>query len=362
VNLYPVILAGGSGTRFWPLSRQRRPKQFLPLAGEVPLLAATAARLAPLARLARTLVVCGPSHAAAVRRLLPRLPRANLVVEPCARNTAPCVGLAALHVRARDPRGMLAVLPADHHVVRPADFRRALVAGAEVAGRGLVVTVGVRPTRPETGYGYLRVGAPLPAGRAARGPLAPRRVDRFVEKPDVITAARYLAEGTYLWNAGIFLFRADVILDEIRRALPALGEQLDVLGRALGTPAWARTLRRVFPECQAISIDHGVMERSRRIAVVPGDFGWIDLGSFSALAEVRPLDDRQNVLEGEALVVDGRDNVVLGHRRRPIAVVGLDGVVAVDSGDAVLVVKRDRSQDVRQAVEELRRRGRKDVI
>jgi mannose-1-phosphate guanylyltransferase len=178
----------------------------------------------------------------------------------------------------------------------------------------------------------------------------------------VVTAARYLAEGTYLWNAGIFLFRADVILDEIRRALPALGEQLDVLGRALGTAAWARTLRRVFPECQAISIDHGVMERSRRIAVVPGDFGWSDVGSFAALADVRPIDGQENVLEGEALVIDGRDNVVLGHRRRPIAVVGLDGVVAVDAGDAVLVVKRDRSQDVRQAVEELRRRGRRDVL
>jgi mannose-1-phosphate guanylyltransferase len=362
MKVFPVIMAGGSGTRFWPLSRRDRPKQFLPLAGDAPLLRATVDRLPPLARIDRTFVVCGPGHVAAVRRMLPRLPRGNLVVEPCARNTAPCVGLAALHVAAREPRGVMAMLPADHHIARPAAFRDAIAAAAAVAEAGSIATIGIRPHRPETGYGYLKVGARLPAAGKAKGPLAPHKVERFVEKPDVVTAARYLADGGYLWNSGIFAFRADVILDEIRRAMPVLGEQLQVIERALGTPAYARTLKRVFPDCPSISIDYGVMEKSHRIAVVPADFGWSDVGSFAALAEVRPLDEQGNVTSGEVLVVDGSGNVVLGAGKRPVAVVGLDDVVVVDAGDAILVVKKDRSQDVRQAVDELRKRGREDVL
>ncbi|HSB19097.1 MAG TPA: mannose-1-phosphate guanylyltransferase [Anaeromyxobacteraceae bacterium] len=362
MKIFPVIMAGGSGTRFWPLSRKDRPKQFLRLAGEVPLLQATVERLPPLARLDRTFVVCGPEHAAAVRRMIPRLPRANVVIEPCARNTAPCVGLAALHVKAREPRGVMAMLPADHHISRPDAFRVALEAAGAVAEKGFIATIGIRPERPETGYGYLKVGQKLPGAGRARGPLAPHRVDRFVEKPDVVTAARYLAEGTYLWNSGIFVFRVDVILDEIRRAMPVLGEQLEVIERALDTPRYGRTLKRVFPDCPSISIDFGVMEKSRRIAVVPAELGWSDVGSFSALSEVRRTDAEGNVVEGEGLVIEGKENVVIGHGRRPLAVVGLDGVVAVDAGDAILVVRRDRSQDVRKAVEELRRRGRQDVL
>jgi mannose-1-phosphate guanylyltransferase len=362
MKVFPVIMAGGSGTRFWPLSRRDRPKQFLPLAGDAPLLRATVDRLPPLARIDRTFVVCGPGHVAAVRRMLPRLPKANLVVEPCARNTAPCVGLAALHVAAREPRGVVAMLPADHHIARPAAFRDAIAAAAAVAEGGSIATIGIRPHRPETGYGYLKVGARLPAAGKAKGPLAPHKVERFVEKPDVVTAARYLADGGYLWNSGIFVFRADVILDEIRRAMPVLGEQLQVIERSLGTPSYARTLKRVFPDCPSISIDYGVMEKSHRIAVIPADFGWSDVGSFAALAEVRPVDEQGNVTSGDVLVVDGSGNVVLGNGRRPVAVVGLDDVVVVDAGDAILVVRKDRSQDVRQAVDELRKRGREDVL
>jgi len=362
MKIFPVIMAGGSGTRFWPLSRKSRPKQFLALAGDEPLLVATARRLPPLARIDSTFVVCGPGHVATVRRMLPRLPGANLVVEPCARNTAPCVGLAALHVARREPRGVMAMLPADHHVARPAAFRDALAAAAQVAFSGAIATIGIRPDRPETGYGYLKLGPRLAAAGRARGDSHPHRVERFVEKPDVVTAARYVAECDYPWNSGIFLFRADVILDEIRRAMPVLGEQLAVIGRALGTPSYRRVLKRVFPESPSISIDYGVMEKSQRIAVVPAEFGWSDVGSFAALSEVRELDDLGNVTEGEALVIDGHRNVVLARPRRPLALIGLDDVIAVDAGDAVLVCRRDRAQDVRRAVEELRRRGRETLL
>jgi mannose-1-phosphate guanylyltransferase len=361
MKIFPVIMAGGSGTRFWPLSRKARPKQFLALAGDQPLLAATVRRLPPLARPADTYVVGGPVHAGAARKMVRELPAANFIVEPCARNTAPCVGLAALHVAARQKQGIVAMLPADHHIARPEAFRQAIAEAARLAALGHIVTIGIRPHAPETGYGYLKVGAKLP-GRKAKGRGQAHKVERFVEKPDVVTAARYLADGHYLWNSGIFVFRADVILDEIRRAMPVLGEQLDVIQRSIGKPSYRKTLDRVFPDCPSISIDYGVMEKSQRIAVVPAEFGWSDVGSFAALSEVRELDDLGNVLQGDAIVIDGHDNVVLGHGKRPVAVVGVDGLVVVDAGDAVLVVRKEKAQDVRKAVEELRRRGRGSLL
>jgi mannose-1-phosphate guanylyltransferase len=362
VKIHPVIMAGGSGTRFWPLSRRSRPKQFLALAGDAPLLTATVQRLPPLARADRTYVVCGPQHARVARRLLPSLPPENFVVEPCPRNTAPCVGLAALHVAARDPRGVMAMLPADHHVGRPDAFREAVAAAGRLAETGAIATIGIKPSRPETGYGYLRIGPRLAVRARGKARLAAHKVARFVEKQDVVTAARYLAEGGYLWNSGIFVFRADVILDEIGKAMPVLREQLERIGRDLGTPRYARTLKRVFPECPAISIDYGVMEKSERIAVIPAEFGWSDVGSFAALSEVRETDAEGNVKEGEALVIDGKNDVVLAAAGRPVAVIGLDDVIVVDAGDAVLVCRRDKAQDVRKAVDELARRGREDLL
>jgi mannose-1-phosphate guanylyltransferase len=360
MKIFPVIMAGGSGTRFWPLSRRARPKQFLALAGDLPLLTATVRRLPPLARPADTYVVCGPSHAAAARKLVRELPAGNVIVEPCARNTAPCVGLAALHVAARHPHGIVAMLPADHHIARPEAFREAIAEAARLAEKGHIVTIGIRPHAPETGYGYLKVGAKVPG--KARGRNQARKVERFVEKPDVVTAARYLADGHYLWNSGMFVFRADVILEEIRRAMPVLGEQLEVIQQSIGTPRYRRTLARVFPDCPSISIDYGVMEKSQRIVVVPADFGWSDVGSFAALPEVRQVDHLGNLVEGDGLVIDGRNNVVLATRGRPVAVVGLDEVVVVDAGDAILVCRKDRAQDVRKAVDELARRGRDEVL
>ncbi len=362
MKIHPVIMAGGSGTRFWPLSRRSRPKQFLALTGDAPLLAATVQRLPPLARADRTYVVCGPAHAQAARRLLPELPAANFIVEPCARNTAPCVGLAALHVAARDPKGIMAMLPADHHVGRPAAFRDALAAAAQLAETGAIATIGIKPSRPETGYGYLRIGPRIAVKTRGKAKLPAHKVARFVEKPDAATAARYLEEGSYLWNSGIFVFRADVILEEIGAAMPVLGHHLDAIRKDLGTPRYARTLKRVFPECPAISIDYGVMEKSHRIAVVPAEFGWSDVGSFAALSEVRSADAHGNVTDGEALVLGGKNDVVLAGAGRPVAVIGLDDVIVVDSGDAVLVCRRDRAQDVRKAVDELVRRGREDVL
>ena len=349
MTLYPVVIAGGSGTRFWLLWRKARPKQFLSLATRKPLLVETVARLGSLAVPGRTYVVCGPLHAKGVRRLLPRLPTANVVVEPVARNTAPAIGLATLHVQARDPDAILVVLPADHHVADVAAFQRVLRRAAEVARAGSLVTVGIRPTRPETGYGYVQLGEPIDASAF--------RVRAFVEKPDAPTAARYLASGDYLWNGGIFVFTARAMREAIDRHLPELGKVLAALEPTVGTRRHAAALKRLFPRAPSVSIDYGVMEKARDIAVVPGDFGWSDVGSFAALPEVRPADAAGNVVMGEgAILVDSTGCVVVGSGR-PLGVVGLQQMVVVDSGDAVLVVPRERSQDVRAVVQSLRSRG-----
>ncbi len=348
-HLYPVIMAGGSGTRFWPLSRSARPKQFLSLASSSPLLADTARRLTGLAAPQNTLVVCGPTHARSVRKLLPRLPVANIVVEPVARNTAPAIGLAALHVSRRDPAGILIVLPADHAVQDAQAFRRVLSAAARVAEQGYLVTIGIRPTRAETGFGYIQVGEPLTAES--------QKVKAFVEKPDARTAQQYLESGEFLWNGGIFVFRADAIRNAFRRYMPELSEVLDAISGWISKRSRARELARVFRKLRPISIDYGVMEKADNIAVLAGDFGWSDLGSFASIAEVRPADGRGNVVSGRAATLIDCEDCVVFAAERPLVLVGLCRMVVVDAGDAVLVVPREKGQDVRKAVEAFRKRG-----
>ena len=350
MNIYPVVMAGGSGTRFWPLSRQARPKQFLPLAGDAPLLVDTVARLPPLAKLERTYVVCGPSHAPVVRQLLPKLPKENVIVEPMARNTAPCVGLAALHVARRDPRGVIAMLPADHHVARPAAFRDALAAAAAVAEGGAIATIGVRPTRPETGYGYLKVGPRLATKGKAHPGLEPHKVARFVEKPDAKTAARYLAEGGYLWNAGIFVFRISYLFEELSRLAPGI---LDIARRAHSAlkAGDSSSFAEIFSSSPSISIDVAVMEKARNVTAIPCDCGWSDLGSWEAVFEFRGGTSARNILEGSAEAVDGSGNLVLAEAR-PVRVVGLSDVVVVESEGGLLVMRRGASDALRRSVEE----------
>jgi len=349
MTLHAVVMAGGSGTRFWPLSRKARPKQFLALATDRPLIVETVNRLKGLVTPGRTYVVCGPVHARAVRRMLPRLPARNVLVEPIARNTAPAIGLATLQVQARDPEGVLAVLPSDHHVADVAAFRAVLARAAGLARSGALITLGIKPRRPETGYGYIRVGEPIEGGAS--------RVRAFVEKPDASTAAGYLASGEYLWNGGIFVFTARAMREAIRRHMPELAVVLERIAPTVGTPRYPAALKRHFPTAPAVSIDYGVMEKAVEIAVVPGDFGWSDVGSFAALPEVRPADADGNVVAGKgAVLVDSAGCVVVGSGR-PLGLVGLRDMVVVDAGDAVLVVPRERSQDVRSVVQSLEARG-----
>ncbi len=346
MKFYPVVMAGGSGTRFWPLSRARHPKQFLPLVSGKPLLVETVARLKGLATPAQTYVVCGPTHAALARRLLKGVPPRNVLVEPVARNTAPAIALATWVIGAREPEAVLAVLPSDHHVADSRGFRAVLRRAAQLARSGQLVTVGIKPTRAETGYGYIRLGAPLGEGAF--------RVQAFVEKPDPVTAAEYVSSKEYLWNGGIFVFTARAMREAFARHLPEVAETMERLVPRLGTRGFSAALAKAFPRLPSVSVDYGVMEKARNIAVVPGDFGWSDVGSFAAIAEVRPLDANGNVVVGgQTLVLDSAGCVVLGSGRT-LAVLGMRDTVVVDAGDAVLVVPRERSQDVRQVVEALR--------
>lgn len=347
---WTVIMAGGVGARFWPLSRRARPKQLLALGptGDS-LLAATLGRIAPVVPAARAYVVTSEALAAATRAAVPEVPGEQVLAEPVGRNTAPCVGWAAAHVARRDPSGVLAILPADHHVGDEPAFRAVIERAIDAARDGDIVTVGVRPTRPETGYGYVEVADEIAAGV--------HRAARFVEKPDHRRAEQFLADGRYLWNSGMFFFRADVILAAIHEHLPDLGRALAEYDAAAAAGDEAALVAATYADLPSVSIDHGVMEKVSRVAVVPGDFGWSDLGSWTTAWELSTKDSEGNAAPAGAVLLDARGNYVRAPAGKCVALVGVEGLVVVDTEDALLVVPRERAQDVRAVVDALAARG-----
>jgi mannose-1-phosphate guanylyltransferase len=349
---FALILAGGGGTRLWPASRRRRPKQLLSLGGSESLIAATFGRVSRLLGKERTLVVTAADQADEIRRALPDLPAANLVAEPAARNTGPAVGLGAIAAAARagdDVR--LAVIPSDAFIADEAAYHRVLTRALEQAAE-TIVTVGIKPTRAETGYGYLQRGAPVPGGAY--------EVARFVEKPDGPTAERYLAAGDYLWNSGMFFFTARRLLAEAAAHLPLLAA---ILAEIRGSADPAATAAARYPAAPKISIDYGIMEKSSGIRVVPGDFGWNDVGSWSALADIRAQDGAGNVRVGDVVLSQVAGSVVVAEPGAPlVGVVGVDDLVVVATRDAVLVVPKARAQDVRAVVDALAAAGRSELL
>ena len=351
-RLQALILAGGSGTRFWPLSRQTRPKQLLALEGERTLLRDTLERLSPLVAPESVWVCTTEALAAAVRRDLPEVPAAQILAEPEGRNTAPAIAWAVRSMPESARQGVVAVLPADHRVGDPAAFRAALAAAAAVVEReDRVMTLGVVPRWAETGYGYLELAAP----DAAPDPGGVRGVARFVEKPSPENAARFLAGGNHLWNAGIFVFRGATLLDVVARLEPGLRAGLEAIAAA------PDRLRELYARLPAESIDYAIMEKLDGIATIPLDCGWSDLGSWEALAEVLPPDAAGNFSRGETLAVEAAGNLLFADQGT-IAVLGVDDLVVVRTGDAVLVCPRSRSQEVRKLVAELSGRGRRDLL
>jgi len=354
-HLYAVILAGGSGTRFWPLSRELYPKQLLKVLGRHTLIQKTVRRVRPIVPIERTFVVTGAAHAEAVRFQLngaEGVSNDHILVEPVARNTAAAIGWAAEAIRRLDPDGIMLVMPADHVIHDQVKFLQSVALAARVAQDGKLVTFGITPIRPETGYGYIKVSARRPVlsqGRMTAWPVA-----GFVEKPDLARAKRYLKTGGFFWNSGIFVWRADVILDAMTTALPKLGRGLKRLGQALGTPGEHSALEKFYNRAEAISVDHGVLQQSTCAAVIPASFRWSDVGNWSSLDEVIARDAAGNVRIGRVVDIGSRNSIVYGDNRL-VATIGLTDMVVVDTADATLVCPKDRAQEVKQIVEQLRK-------
>lgn len=343
-------MAGGSGTRFWPASRRARPKQFLAIGGDKSLLRQTADRVLGLVPPDRLYVVTGAVHAEHARAELPELPLANVLVEPIGRNTAPCIGWATRTILRRDSDARIAVLPADHYLADVSAFLAHLRA-ALLAASDRIVLLGLIPHQPETGYGYIQRGDP---DREAGGKRL-HRVLRFVEKPSREVALQYLASGDYLWNSGMFVFPAALMDREIRVFLPDLATGLDEIFDGAD-------LRAEYPKLPSISIDYGVMEKARDVLVLPSSFPWSDVGSWDAARDVYPADATGNVALGDVLLANVRGSLIDARAGRLVALVGVEDLIVVDTPDALLVVPRGRSQDVKSVVEALEKQGKKDLL
>jgi mannose-1-phosphate guanylyltransferase len=369
-HFYPVILAGGRGTRFWPLSRKRRAKQLLALDGKQTMIQQTVARLAPMTAPSRFWVITNDDLRPAILRQLPKLPPKQVIAEPAGRNTAPAIGLAAFLLLRHDPDAVLGLFPSDHVIAAPARYRATLSAGIEIAAAGEnIVVLGIRPTRPETGYGYIEAGAPDASTSDNQGFLGVRR---FTEKPDLSTAGQFLDAGNYFWNSGMFLWRADTLANALREHLPKTAPLLEKIAAAYGTRKFADTFRKLYPKCENISIDYAVLEpRSAkgegqsRIFCLPSDFGWNDLGSWTALhehhvAKAKP-GDGSLVFASGSFALDAKNNYVHVPGKF-VAVVGVSNLVIVETEDALLVTTLDQSQDVGKVVKHLDEKKLKKLV
>lgn len=353
-----IILAGGSGTRFWPLSRRARPKQLLPLWGDKPMLAETLERLAPQVPADRAIIVCGAHLKEGVQEALPDLPPGQILIEPAARNTMPALALAAVAARRTFPGELLGIFPSDHHIAPPEALQACVAYAAERARDGAIATMGIPPTRPETGFGYLRV----PEAPPRDGVVRHVPVEAFVEKPDQETALRYLQGGRHLWNSGMFIMSTETFFAELERQQPETHALFARLDAAWETPERDAVMREVFEQAPSTSIDYAIMEGARRVEVVPATFTWSDVGHWRALEEVAEADDAGNVATGDVLALETTGSILHATGGRVVAALGLEDLIVVDTPDAVMVLPKERAQDVRAIVAALRERSRQDLL
>ncbi len=354
-----IIMAGGAGTRFWPVSRVRRPKQFLNIVGSHPLVEETFLRVAPLTEERNIYTIVHEFH----RRLTEDMFKGRevkIISEPLARNTAPCIGLGLIHILEEYGDGPVVVLPADHHIGDVRTFQETVrTAVGLLEKKGGIATIGIIPTRPETGYGYIKGGEPL------SGEKEVFRVKAFVEKPSLDQATQFLSEGGYYWNAGIFVFRAQTMMEEIRRCLPSIHEGLQYLKSHMGKESYEEMLREVYKKITPISIDFGVMEKTTSdIFVIPGRFPWSDVGSWQAVFDLRAheRDEDGNLVDGNAVVLDCKNTFVHSQSNRLIGCIGLEDITIVDTTDTLLICHRESSQNVRRCVDIIKKTGLEKLI
>ncbi|CAN5458455.1 mannose-1-phosphate guanylyltransferase [soil metagenome] len=359
--MYAAILAGGSGTRLWPRSRQMQPKQFADITGVGrTMIQATADRLHGLVDDDQLYVVTGANYANLTATQLSKIPAANILAEPCGRNSGPAIGLVCLHLYERDPEAVVAILPADHVIGDVPAFQAALQVAEVAAQQGYLVTLGITPDFPHTGYGYIKCGDQL--SLASESTSSIYTVERFLEKPNQATATAFLAEGGYYWNGGIFICRAAQMLAEMERQLPDVYAGLQQIRDSLQTDQAEQTLATIWPQLPNVSIDYGVMEGAARVAMTPLQAGWNDVGSWDALESILSQDDQQNyIAKGDVVAIASHGNIIYSEKRI-VALVGAQDLVVVDTGDTLLVGHKSQMQKVKEVVEYLRSQGRIDLL
>ena len=343
-----LIMAGGRGERFWPRSRVNLPKQFLSLTGDgKTMIQLTVERILPLVDIKDVYIATNRSYKKLVREQLAELPEENILCEPVGRNTAPCIGLGAVHIAKKYDDAVMYVLPSDHLITHPQIFRRTLTDAAEVATAGdNLVTIGITPVYPETGYGYIKFRPEETLGRAFA-------VERFVEKPDLETARKYVSTQQYLWNSGMFIWRVSTILKNLKEHMPETYAGLERIGAAIGTPEQDTVLEKEFQTFKSESIDYGIMEKAKGIYILAGSFGWDDVGSWLAIERFRERNEFKNVIDGNVITVDTRNTIIQGGKKL-IAAVGLEDLVIIDTDDALLVCDKNSTGDIKKVIENLK--------
>lgn len=355
MELYEVIMAGGGGTRFWPLSRRKKPKQFVNVSGKDILLNETIIRMDELVKRENVYIVTNEMHQDLIRKdVVNGIPFSNILTEPVGRNTAPCILYAASVLMHDAQDGVICVTGSDYYIENAKEYCRVIKKAADVAEReDCVVTIGIKPTYPATGFGYILSGAQ--SGDELY------KVEKFVEKPDEDTAKAYLKNGNYTWNSGVFVFKASVILKAYQTYLPQMYEQMQQIVSARGTKRFEETLRQLYPKLQSISVDYGIMEKIDYMKVIPGDFGWSDVGSLDELKRFHQADEQGNVCIGETVCIDSQ-GCIASSEGRLLALVGVQDVIAVETADAVLICHKDKAQDVKKAVEEIKKQGKEQYL
>lgn len=358
--MYAVIMAGGRGTRFWPRSREKKPKHLLDIVSDRTIIQETVDRISPLVKPENILIVTGQKHARELMQQLPEVPAKNILIEPVGRNTAPCIGLAAVHVQKRCQDDVMIVLPSDHGIADHARYRKVIAAAAKAAEKGnALVTVGLKPTSPHTGFGYMEGGASV--GQIAGHALL--RVKAFREKPDRKKAETFVKSGNFFWNSGMFIWKASTIINEIERFLPDLYSGLMTIKASLGKSSEAKILSTIYKGLASISIDYGVMEKAQDVFVIPASFGWSDVGSWDTLWEISAKDKNGNAATGGSQAIfENTENALVYSPKKLVALIGMEDVIVVETKDALLVCKKGQSQDVKKIVDMLEARGKTQLL